>query len=224
MRSRAQKCIRNRSEIMELNVLNIKGKETGRKVKLNAAVFAIEPNDHAIYLDVKSHLANKRQGTHKAKERAEIVGSTRKIKKQKGTGTARAGSIKNPLFKGGGRVFGPTPRDYSQKVNKKVKRLARKSALSIKAKQKAIVVLEDFQMDKPHTKDYLKMLAALGLSDKKSMLVLGDLNKNVYLSSRNLKNSKVVTNSELNTYGISNTNHLIISEGAIAELESILNR
>ena len=208
---------------MELNVLNIKGKETGRKVKLNAAVFAIEPNDHAIYLDVKSHLANKRQGTHKAKERAEIVGSTRKIKKQKGTGTARAGSIKNPLFKGGGRVFGPTPRDYSQKVNKKVKRLARKSALSIKAKQKAIVVLEDFQMDKPHTKDYLKMLAALGLSDKKSMLVLGDLNKNVYLSSRNLKNSKVVTNSELNTYGISNANHLIISEGAIAELESILN-
>ena len=209
---------------MELNVLNIKGKETGRKVKLNAAVFAIEPNDHAIYLDVKSHLANKRQGTHKAKERAEIVGSTRKIKKQKGTGTARAGSIKNPLFKGGGRVFGPTPRDYSQKVNKKVKRLARKSALSIKAKQKAIVVLEDFQMDKPHTKDYLKMLAALGLSDKKSMLVLGDLNKNVYLSSRNLKNSKVITNSELNTYGISNANHLIISEGAIAELESILNR
>jgi large subunit ribosomal protein L4 len=196
---------------MELNVLNIKGKETGRKVKLNAAVFAIEPNDHAIYLDVKSHLANKRQGTHKAKERAEIVGSTRKIKKQKGTGTARAGSIKNPLFKGGGRVFGPTPRDYSQKVNKKVKRLARKSALSIKAKQKVIVVLEDFQMDKPHTKDYLKMLAALGLSDKKSMLVLGDLNKNVYLSSRNLKNSKVVTNSELNTYGISNANHLIIS-------------
>jgi large subunit ribosomal protein L4 len=219
-----QKRIRNRSEIMELNVLNIEGKETGRKVKLNAAVFGIEPNDHAIYLDVKSHLANKRQGTHKAKERAEIAGSTRKIKKQKGTGTARAGSIKNPLFKGGGRVFGPTPRDYSQKVNKKVKRLARKSALSIKAKQKAIVVLEDFQMDKPHTKDYLKMLAALGLADKKSMLVLGDLNKNVYLSSRNLKNSKVITNSELNTYGISNANHLIISEGAIAELESILNR
>ena len=209
---------------MELNVLNIKGKETGRKVKLSSTVFGIEPNDHAIYLDVKSHLANKRQGTHKSKERAEITGSTRKIKKQKGTGTARAGSIKNPLFKGGGRVFGPTPRDYSQKVNKKVKRLARKSALSIKAKQKAILVLEDFQMDKPQTNEYLKMLAALGLSDKKSVLVLGDLNKNVYLSSRNLKNSKVVTNSELNTYGISNANHLIISEGAIAELESILNR
>jgi len=208
---------------MELNVLNIQGKETGRKVKLNTAVFGIEPNDHAIYLDVKSHLANKRQGTHKAKERAEITGSTRKIKKQKGTGTARAGSIKNPLFKGGGRVFGPTPRDYSQKVNKKVKRLARKSALSIKAKQKSIVILEDFQMDKPQTKEYIKMLSALGLAEKKSLLVLGDLNKNVYLSSRNLKNSKVVTNSELNTYKISNANSLI-SEGAIAELESLLNR
>jgi len=224
MRARAQKRIRNRSEIMELNVLNIEGKETGRKVKLNTAVFGIEPNDHAIYLDVKSHLANKRQGTHKSKERAEIKGSTRKIKKQKGTGTARAGSIKNPLFKGGGRVFGPTPRDYSQKVNKKVKRLARKSALSIKAKQKSILVLEDFQMDKPQTQAYIKMLAALGLTDKKSLLVLGELNKNVYLSSRNLKNSKVVTNSELNTYGISNANSLILSEGAIAELESLLNR
>ena len=224
MCTRAQKRIRNRSEIMELNVLNIKGKETGRKVKLNTAVFGIEPNDHAIYLDVKSHLANKRQGTHKSKERAEIKGSTRKIKKQKGTGTARAGSIKNPLFKGGGRVFGPTPRDYSQKVNKKVKRLARKSALSIKAKQKSIVVLEDFQMEKPQTQEYIKMLAALGLADKKSLLVLGELNKNVYLSSRNLKNSKVVINTELDTYGISNANSLIISEGAIAELESLLNR
>ena len=196
----------------------------GRKVKLNTAVFGIEPNDHAIYLDVKSHLANKRQGTHKSKERAEIKGSTRKIKKQKGTGTARAGSIKNPLFKGGGRVFGPTPRDYSQKVNKKVKRLARKSALSIKVKQKSIVVLEDFQMEKPQTQEYIKMLAALGLADKKSLLVLGELNKNVYLSSRNLKNSKVVINTELDTYGISNANSLIISEGAIAELESLLNR
>ena len=218
MCTRTQKRIRNRSEIMELNVLNIKGKETGRKVKLNTAVFGIEPNDHAIYLDVKSHLANKRQGTHKSKERAEIKGSTRKIKKQKGTGTARAGSIKNPLFKGGGRVFGPTPRDYSQKVNKKVKRLARKSALSIKVKQKSIVVLEDFQMEKPQTQEYIKMLAALGLADKKSLLVLGELNKNVYLSSRNLKNSKVVINTELDTYGISNANSLIISEGAIAEL------
>ena len=169
-------------------------------------------------------MANKRQGTHKAKERAEIVGSTRKIKKQKGTGTARAGSIKNPLFQGGGRVFGPRPRDYSQKVNKKVKRLARMSALSIKANQKSIVVLEDFQMDQPQTKNYLKMLAALGLADKKSILVLGELNKNVYLSSRNLKNSKVVINSELNTYSISNANSLIFSEGAIAGLESLLNK
>jgi large subunit ribosomal protein L4 len=209
---------------MELNVLNIEGKETGRKVKLDKAVFGIEPNDHAIYLDVKQHLANKRQGTHKSKERAEIVGSTRKIKKQKGTGTARAGSIKNPLFKGGGRVFGPRPRDYSQKVNKKVKRLARRSALSIKAKQKSIVVLEDFQMNQPQTKNYIKMLGALGLVDKKSILVLGELNKNVYLSSRNLKNSKVVINSELNTYSISNSNSLIFSESAIAGIESILNR
>ena len=209
---------------MELNVLNIEGKETGRKIKLDKAVFGIEPNDHAIYLDVKQHLANKRQGTHKSKERAEIVGSTRKIKKQKGTGTARAGSIKNPLFRGGGRVLGTTPRNYSKKVNKKVKRLARKSALSIKASQKSIVVLEDFQMDSPQTKNYLKMLAALGLTDKKSVLVLGELNKNVYLSSRNLKNSKVVINSELNTYSISNANSLIFSEGAIKGLESLLNK
>ncbi|MDA9569259.1 50S ribosomal protein L4 [Flavobacteriaceae bacterium] len=209
---------------MELKVLNIKGKETGRKVKLSADVFGIEPNDHAIYLDVKSHLANKRQGTHKSKERAEIKGSTRKIKKQKGTGTARAGSIKNPLFKGGGRVFGPTPRDYSQKVNKKVKRLARKSALSLKAKQKSIFIIEDFQLDKPQTQIYIKMLSALGLADKKSLLVLGELNKNVYLSSRNLKNSNVVISSELNTYGISNVNSLIISESSITGLESLLNR
>ena len=209
---------------MELNVLNIEGKETGRKIKLDKSVFGIKPNDHAIYLDVKQHLANKRQGTHKSKERAEIVGSTRKIKKQKGTGTARAGSIKNPLFKGGGRVFGPRPRDYSQKVNKKVKRLARKSALSIKASLKSIMILEDFQMDKPQTQNYLKMLSALGMSDKKSVLVLGELNKNVYLSSRNLKNSKVVINSELNTYSISNASSLIFSESAIAGLESLLNR
>ena len=209
---------------MELTVLSTKGSKTKRNVTLTDSIYAVEPNDHAIYLDVKQTMANSRQGTHKSKERAEIAGSTRKIKKQKGTGTARAGSIKNPLFKGGGRVFGPTPRDYSQKVNKKVKRLARKSALSIKAKQKSIVILEDFQMDKPQTKEYIKMLSALGLAEKKSLLVLGDLNKNVYLSSRNLKNSKVVTNSELNTYKISNANSLIISEGAIAELESLLNR
>ena len=208
---------------MELNVLNIKGKETGRKVKLNTAVFQIEPNNHAIYLDVKSHLANRRQGTHKSKQRAQVTGSTRKIKKQKGTGTARAGSIKNPLFRGGGRIFGPNPRDYSQKVNKKVKRLARKSALSIKAKQNSIVILEDFKMDSPQTKEFIKILSALGTADKKSLLVLGELNKNVYLSSRNLKNSKVVIDSELNTYGISNAENLIISESAIAKIETLLN-
>ena len=209
---------------MELNVHNIKGKKTGKKVKLDSSVFGVEPNNHAIYLDVKSYLANKRQGTHKSKQRADIKGSTRKIKKQKGTGTARAGSIKNPLFRGGGRIFGPVPRDYAQKVNKKVKRLARKSALSIKAKEKSIFVIEDFQMEKPSTKDFTKILTALGLSGKKNLFVLEELNKNVYLSSRNLRNSSVVINSELNTYGISNANNLIISEGAIPQIESLLNR
>ena len=209
---------------MELNVHNIKGKKTGKKVKLDSSVFGVEPNNHAIYLDVKSYLANKRQGTHKSRQRADIKGSTRKIKKQKGTGTARAGSIKNPLFRGGGRIFGPVPRDYTQKVNKKVKRLARKSALSIKAKEKSIFVIEDFQMEKPSTKDFTKILTALGLSGKKNLFVLEELNKNVYLSSRNLRNSSVVINSELNTYGISNASNLIISEGAIPQIESLLNR
>ena len=208
---------------MELFVYNINGKKTSKKIKLDSSVFGVEPNTHAIYLDVKSYLANKRQGTHKTKQRADIKGSTRKIKKQKGTGTARAGSIKNPLFRGGGRIFGPVPRDYSQKVNKKVKRLARKSALSIKAKEKSIFVVEDFQMERPNTKEFLKILSALGLAGKKNLLVLEDLNKNVYLSSRNLKNSNVVINSELNTYGISNANNLIISEGAVSKIESLFN-
>jgi large subunit ribosomal protein L4 len=175
---------------MEIAIVNIKGKETGRKAKLDPSVFGVEPNNHAIYLDVKQHLANKRQGTHKSKERAEIVGSTRKIKKQKGTGTARAGSIKNPLFRGGGRVFGPSPRDYTQKVNKKVKRLARKSALSMKARDKAIIVLEDFNLSEPKTSSFLNVLKALNIDGKKSLLVLGEQNKNVYLSSRNLKKFK----------------------------------
>ena len=209
---------------MEIAIVNIEGKQTGRKAKLDPSVFGVEPNNHAIYLDVKQHLANKRQGTHKSKERAEIVGSTRKIKKQKGTGTARAGSIKNPLFRGGGRVFGPRPKDYSQKVNKKVKRLARKSALSIKAKDKSIIVLEDFQLSEPKTSSYINVLKALNLDGKKSLLVLGEKNKNVYLSSRNLKNSIVVTNSELNTYKISNAVNLVLSESAIADLELILNK
>ena len=208
---------------MELAVLNNKGTETGRKVKLNPSVFGIDPNDHAIYLDVKQHLANKRHGNHKSKERAEIVGSTRKIKKQKGTGTARAGSIKNPIFRGGGRIFGPSPRDYDQKVNKKVKRLARRSALSIKAKENSILILEDFKMDAPKTSAYIKILQALDLSDKKSLLVLGEPNNNVYLSSRNLGYSKVITNSELNTYNIANATSLVIFESAISEIETILN-
>ena len=209
---------------MKVAVVDIQGKDTGRKVELSKAVFGIEPNNHAIYLDVKSHLANKRQGTHKAKERGEIVGSTRKIKKQKGTGTARAGSIKNPLFRGGGRVFGPRVRDYSQKVNKKVKRLARKSALSIKAQEKSIIVLEDLAMDAPKTSAYIEVLKSLGLDSKKSLLVLAEPNNNVYLSSRNLKNSEALTTSELNTYKIVNANSIVLSESSVADLETILNK
>ena len=200
---------------MEVKVLDVNGKETGRKVQLSDSVFAIEPNNHAVYLDVKQYLANQRQGTHKAKERAEVAGSTRKIKKQKGTGTARAGSAKNPLFKGGGTVFGPRPRSYSFKLNKTVKRLARKSAFSIKAKESNIVVVEDFNFDSPNTKKFISFLQALGLENKKSLFVLGESNKNVYLSSRNLKASSVLTSSELSTYAILNANNLILSEGSL---------
>ena len=207
---------------MELAIHNIKGKDTGRKAKLSKNIFAIEPNDHAIYLDVKQYLANNRKGLHKTKERAEIKGSTRKIKKQKGTGTARAGSIKNPLFRGGGRVFGPRPRSYDQKVNKKVKRLARKSALSYKAKSKAIMIIEDFDFSKPNTKDYLSILTALDLQAKKTLMVLNGGNKNIYLSSRNLKKSKVVLSSELNTYEITDATNLLILESAVDGLEANL--
>ena len=209
---------------MELAVHNIKGKDTGRKAKLSNNVFAIEPNDHAIYLAVKQYLANNRKGLHKTKERAEIKGSTRKIKKQKGTGTARAGSIKNPLFRGGGRIFGPKPRSYDQKINKKVKRLARKSALSYKAKNKAITIIEDFDFSKPKTKDYSEILKAFDLETKKTLMVLSGGNKNVYLSSRNLKNSKVVVNSELNTYEITDATNVLILESAVDGLESNLNK
>ena len=209
---------------MELSVFNKKGKDTGRKVKLDPLVFGIDPNDHAIYLDVKQNLANKRQGTHKTKERAEIVGSTRKIKKQKGTGTARAGSIKNPIYRGGGRIFGPTVRNYNQKVNKKVKRLARKSALSIKAKQNSILIIEDFHLDAPKTLAYNEVLKALDLINEKSLLVLGKPNINVYLSSRNLRHSNVITNSEINTYNIVNASTLVLFESAIAGIETILNK
>jgi len=207
---------------MELAIHDIKGKDTGRKAKLSKNVFAVEPNDHAIYLDVKQFLANNRKGLHKTKERAEIKGSTRKIKRQKGTGTARAGSIKNPLFRGGGRVFGPRPRSYDQKVNKKVKRLARKSALSYKAKNKAIMIIEDFDFSKPNTKDYFSILKAFDLEAKKTLMVLNGGNKNIYLSSRNLKNSKVVVNSELNTYEITDATNVLILESAVDGLESNL--
>tara|TARA_B100000900_G_scaffold356062_1_gene325609 strand:+ start:868 stop:1497 length:630 start_codon:yes stop_codon:yes gene_type:complete len=209
---------------MKVAVLDINGKDTGRKADLSNKVFAIEPNNHAVYLDVKQYLANQRQGTHKAKERAEIVGSTRKIKKQKGTGTARAGSIKSGVFKGGGRIFGPRPRNYGFKLNKNVKRLARKSALTIKAQEKAIVVLEDFDFEAPKTKNFTDVLKALNMETKKSLFVLGTPNNNVYLSSRNLKGSEVLTSSELSTYKILNANKVILLESAIEGIESNLSK
>ena len=209
---------------MEAKVLDFNGKDTGRKVQLSDSVFAIEPNNHAVYLDVKQYLANQRQGTHKAKERAEVTGSTRKIKKQKGTGTARAGSAKNPLFKGGGTVFGPRPRSYSFKLNKNLKRLARKSAFSIKAKESNIIVLEDFNFETPNTKNFINVLKALELENKKSLFVLGDTNKNVYLSSRNLKASNVVSSSELSTYAILNANNLVLLESSLEVIEENLSK
>jgi large subunit ribosomal protein L4 len=209
---------------MEVKVLDKTGKDTGRKVQLSDSVFGIEPNNHAVYLDVKQYLANQRQGTHKAKERAEVAGSTRKIKKQKGTGTARAGSKKSPLFKGGGTVFGPRPRSYSFKLNKTVKRLARKSAFSLKVKESNLVVVEDFNFETPNTKNFINVLKALGLENKKSLFVLGDSNKNVYLSSRNLKASSVVTNSELSTYEILNANNLVLLEGSLEGIEENLSK
>ena len=209
---------------MEVKVLDINGKETGRKVQLSDSVFAIEPNKHAVYLDVKQYLANQRQGNHKAKERAEVAGSTRKIKKQKGTGTARAGTAKNPLFKGGGTVFGPRPRSYSFKLNKNLKRLARKSAFSLKVKESNLVVVEDFTFETPSTKNFINVLKSLGLENKKSLFVLGDSNKNVYLSSRNLKASSVVTTSELSTYAILNAKSLVLLESAVDGIEANLSK
>src|SRR4030042_3560256 len=200
---------------MELTIFNKTGKETGRKVELMDSIFSIEPNDHAIYLDEKQYLANQRQGTHKAKERNEISGSTRKIKRQKGTGGARAGSIKNPLFTGGGRVFGPQPRDYNFKLNKKVKLLARKSALTYKARNNEIMVIEDFNLEPPKTKDYVAILTSLKIDGKKSLVVLSEPNKNIYLSSRNLPGPKVVTISELTTYDILNSNSLVFFESSL---------
>jgi len=207
---------------MEVKVLNVSGKETGAKVQLPDSVFGIEPNDHAIYLDVKQYLANQRQGTHKAKQRNEIAGSTRKLYKQKGTGGARAGSVKSPLFNGGGRVFGPQPRDYSFKLNKKLKSLARNSALSYKAKDSNIVVVEDFTFDAIKTKSYIQLQSDLNVSDVKTLLVLGAANNNVYLSSRNLKKTKVILAEQLNTYDVLNAGKLILTTGALKTLEEAL--
>ena len=209
---------------MKVAVLDKNGKDTGRKVELSKDVYGIEPNSHAVYLDVKQYLANQRQGTHKAKEKSEITGSTRKLKKQKGTGTARAGSIKSGLFKGGGRFFGPRPRNYSFKLNKNLKRLARRSALSMKAQNKAILVLEDFNMETPKTKEFTALLQSLGLENKKSLFVLGDSNNNVYLSSRNLRGTEVVNNSELSTYKIMNANSLVLFEGSLESIEENLSK
>lgn len=206
---------------MELEVYNISGQKTAKKVKLDNTVFGVEPNDHAIYLDVKQYMANQRQGTHKAKERNEITGSTRKIKRQKGTGTARFGSIKNPLFKGGGRVFGPKPRDYHFKLNKKLKRLARVSALSYKARENGIIVLEDFTFESPRTKDFIAMLNNFELGDKKVLVVLKDNDRNVYLSSRNLQKAKIISASAINTYDILNASNLLIAESSIEEIQKI---
>ena len=207
---------------MNVAVVKNNGEDTGRKVSLSKDIFSIDPNDHAIYLDVKQFLANQRQGTHKSKERADIVGSTRKIKKQKGTGTARAGSIKSPIFRGGGRVFGPRPRDYSFKLNKKVKALARKSALSYKAKDKAISILEDFTFEAPKTKDYLTMLNSLSLNDKKTLLVLPASDKNVVLSARNIQNAKIITADQINTYDVLNADTLVILESSVEKIEKTL--
>jgi len=209
---------------MEVSVLDIQGKDTGRKVELSDAVYGIEPNDHAVYLDVKQFLANKRQGTSKSKERAEISGSTRKIKKQKGTGTARAGSIKSPVFRGGGRVFGPRPKDHSFKLNKNLKKLARKSALSIQAKENNIIVVEDFNFDAPKTKNLTAVLSAFGLEDKKALFVLAESNNNVYLSSRNLKKAKTVINTGLSTYELLKANKVILSESSLEGIELNLSK
>lgn len=204
---------------MEINVFNLSGKETGAKVQLPESVFGVKPSDHAIYLDVKQYLANQRQGTHKSKQRNEIAGSTRKLHKQKGTGGARAGSIKSPLFNGGGRVFGPQPRDYSFKLNKKLKQLARKSALSYKAQENNVVVLDEINFDTIKTKNYLALVNALNIADDKTLLVLPAYNNNVYLSSRNLKKAKVIVASELNTYDVLNATKLLLTADTVKTLE-----
>ena len=209
---------------MEIAVKDIQGKETGKKITLDDSVFGIEPNEHAVYLDVKVILANKRQGTHASKEKSMLSGSTKKLKRQKGTGGARAGSIKNPLFRGGARVFGPQPRDYSEKVNKKVKELARKSALSAKVKDNEVIVVEDFTFEAPKTKQMVEFKKNFGLDDKNSLLVLANPNNNVYLSARNLQGFSVVSASELNTYEILRAKNLILCEGSVEEIVKTLNK
>jgi len=209
---------------MELAVLNKEGKETGRKVTLSSDIYACEPNHHAIYLDVKQYLANQRQGTHKAKERGEISRTTKKFFRQKGTGNARVGSLKSPLQRGGGTVFGPRPRNYGFKLNKKVKDVARKSALSLKATDKKIQVIENLEMAAPKTKDFINIIKALGLDAKKSIVVLGESNKTVYLSSRNFKGSDVITSSELNTYNIMNAQNVVLTEDSLGKLENLLSK
>ena len=209
---------------MQVEIVNISGKKTAKKVDLIDSIFAAEPNDHCIYLDVKQILANQRQGTHKSKERAEISRTTKKLKRQKGTGGARAGSMKSPLFIGGGRAFGPRPHEYGFKLNKKVKALARVSALTYKAKDNVITVLEDFNFEAPKTKNFVDLMKNLNLSDKKTLLVLGDTNKNVYLSSRNIQGAKVVKASDLNTYDILNAENLILAESSVKVIETILNK
>jgi large subunit ribosomal protein L4 len=209
---------------MEVAILKYSGEKSGKNANLSDSVFGIEPNDHAIYLDVKSYLANQRQGTHKSKQRNEISGSSKKLKKQKGTGGARAGNIKNPQFKGGGRVFGPEPRDYSFKLNKKVKDLARKSALTYKAKDNAIAVLEDFTFESAKTKQYKTMLSALSMTDKKTLLILPETNKNVVLSGRNLKNAKITTADQINTYDVMNAENVIFVASSVSKVENLLNR
>jgi large subunit ribosomal protein L4 len=208
---------------MELAIYNIQGKETGKKASLNNDVFAIEPNDHAIYLDVKQHLANARQGTHKAKERNEVHGSTRKLHKQKGTGGSRKGSIKNPLYRGGGRVFGPEPRDYTFKLNKKLKKLARRSALAYKAKEGQITILDNLSLELPKTKEFLTMLKNFGADSKKTLVVIPDASKNIYLSSRNISTTNVIVASELNTYEVMDAEKLFIVESSINTIETILS-
>lgn len=209
---------------MEINVLNIKGEDTGRKVTLNESIYGIEPNDHVLYLDVKQYMANQRQGTAKTKERSELSGSTRKLFRQKGTGGARRGDINSPVLVGGARVFGPTPRDYGFKLNKKVKILARKSALSYKAQENSIIVVEDFTFDAPKTKNFVDMTNNLKVNDKKSLFVLPESNKNVYLSARNIQKVNIMTASQINTYKVLNADVMVMTESSVKAIDEILNK